>query len=82
MSVHPTQHVMCHVSHVTCNVSHVIFFYKVVKLIGGGSVIIGAYLVYFTDYEVDIVEVIFNLYVQGSKFGGKSINLAGKLLKS
>ena len=42
-------HVMCHVSHVTCHVSHVkffvffcCFFVKVVKLIGGGSVINGA----------------------------------------
>ena len=37
----------CHMSHVTCHVSHVtfsyFFFYKVVKLVGGGSVINGAY---------------------------------------
>ena len=34
----------CNVSHVTCHVSYVIFFfYKVVKLIGGVSVINGAY---------------------------------------
>ena len=44
--------VMCHVSRVTCHVSHItcqdflfLFFFsdKVVKLIGGGSVINGAY---------------------------------------
>ena len=50
-------HVKCHVSHVTCHMSHVTcqmsiilfiyFFYKVVKLFGGGSVINGAYPVYF-----------------------------------
>ena len=47
-------HVMCHVSRVTCHVSHVTcnffsFFFsdKVVKLIGGGSVINGAYPVQF-----------------------------------
>ena len=36
--------VRCHMSHVTCHLSHVtyIFFYKVVKLVGGGSVIDGA----------------------------------------
>ena len=36
--------VMCHVSHVTCHMSHVflfVFLDKVVKLIGGGSVING-----------------------------------------
>ena len=39
---------MCHMSHVMCHVSHVkrdffiiIFFYKVMKLVGGGSVING-----------------------------------------
>ena len=43
---------MCHVSHVTCQLSHVIFFLfikkfdKVVELVGGGSVINGAYPVY------------------------------------
>ena len=39
-------HVRCHVSGVTCHVSHVRFFSssdKVVKLIGGESVINGAY---------------------------------------
>ena len=30
------------------------------------------YLALFTDYEDDIFEVISNLHVQGSKFGGKS----------
>ena len=33
--------VTCCVSHVTCHVSHVTFFYKVVELVGGGSVING-----------------------------------------
>ena len=45
--------VKCHVSHVTCHMLHVtchifFFFYKVVKLIGGGSVINGAYPVQFS----------------------------------
>ena len=42
--------VMCHVSRVTCHMIHIyIFFFpdKVVKFIGGGSVINGAYPVYF-----------------------------------
>ena len=34
--------VACHVSRVTCYVFFVCVFYKVVKLIGGGSVINGA----------------------------------------
>ena len=33
-------HVTCHMSCVTC---HIFFFYNVVKLIGGGFVINGAY---------------------------------------
>ena len=39
-------HVRYHMSGVTCQVSHVTyfyFFYKVVELVGGGSVINGAY---------------------------------------
>ena len=37
-------HVTCHVSHVTCHMSHVKKkFDKVVELVGGGSVINGAY---------------------------------------
>ena len=42
-------------SRVTCHVSHVIiiiFFYKAVKLIGGGSVINGAYPVYFIFFTI------------------------------
>ena len=45
---------MCHVSHVTCHMSHVTIFFvcfflhKVVKLIGGGSVINGAYPIKFS----------------------------------
>ena len=34
--------VTCHVSHVICHMSHIFFFYKLVKLVGGGSVINGA----------------------------------------
>ena len=44
---------MCHVSHaVTCHVSHVTFLFsdKVVKLIGVGSLINGAYPVWFFQY--------------------------------
>ena len=44
-------HVTYHVSRVTCHVSHVIFLSKkkdnVVELVGGGSVINGAYPVLF-----------------------------------
>ena len=37
-------HVTCHLSRVTCHMSHFfLFFYKVLELIGGGSVINGAY---------------------------------------
>ena len=47
--------VTCHVSHVMCHLSHVMcqifFFYKVVKLIGGGSVINGAYPVKYLMYK-------------------------------
>ena len=37
-------HITCHMSHVVCHMSHVVFlyiyiFYKVVRLVGGGSVI-------------------------------------------
>ena len=43
--------VKCHVSHVTCCVSHVTIyiylFFKVVKLVGGGSVINRAYPIQF-----------------------------------
>ena len=54
ISLHPNRkcsppnhfsHVMCHVSRVTYQVSHVtFFFYKVVELFGGGSIINGARL--------------------------------------
>ena len=58
----PVSHVRCQVSLVTCHVSHVMCktshekrrekkeekdLEKVVELVGGGSVIIGAYPVYF-----------------------------------
>ena len=43
--------VTCHMSHVTCHVSHVFFlsflFNEVLKLVGGGSVINGAYPIKF-----------------------------------
>ena len=44
--------VTCHVSHVTCHLSHVIchdvfFFGKGLELVGGGSIINGAYPVSF-----------------------------------
>ena len=50
---------MCHVSGVTCQMSHVtchmsnidIFFYKVLKLVFGGSLINGAYPVWFLDFS-------------------------------
>ena len=47
----PVSHVMCHVSHVMCHISHFFSFLlnKVVKLIGGGSVIYGAYPVKFSS---------------------------------
>ena len=53
-NVHPTIRVMCHMSCVTCPLSHEFFFlhflYKLdimVGLVGGGSVINGAYPVQF-----------------------------------
>ena len=58
--------VTCQVSHVTCQVSVVKcqvslfliptdFFYKVVDLVGGGSVIYGAYLVWFNSKYTSII---------------------------
>ena len=52
-------HVRCEVSGVTCQVSHVTFFIyflldKVVELVGGGSVINGAYLVYFIEDHISV----------------------------
>ena len=35
----------------------------------------------FTGYGYDIFEVIFNLHVQGSKFGGKFDNFSEKPFK-
>ena len=53
-------HVMCHVSHVTSHVSHFWFFfvYKEVELVGGGSVINGAYpssFLYKTNWQFPII---------------------------
>ena len=39
------------------------------------------YFALFTDYEDDIFEVISNLHVQGSKFGGKMTKFGGKSFK-
>ena len=36
------------------------------------------YFASFTDYENDIFEVISNLHVQGSKFGGEINTFCGK----
>ena len=49
--------VRCHVSGVTCQVSCflLLFFFKVVELVGGGSVINGAYPVYLYR-KVDTVK--------------------------
>ena len=48
-------HVMCHVSHVTffffLSFFILLFLDKVVKLVGGGSVINGAYPVYFFSMQ-------------------------------
>ena len=58
---HVTCHVTCHVSHVMCHVSrvtcHNLFFFfsdKVLKLIGGGSVINGAYPVQFLNTSLSM----------------------------
>ena len=40
-----------------------------------------AYFASFTYYEDDILEVISNWHVQGSKFNGKFTNLKGKSKK-
>ena len=51
--------VTCQVSRVRCLVSHIffyfIFFYKVVGLVGGGSVINGAYPVKFYTVKAKIM---------------------------
>ena len=69
-------YVTCHVSHITCHMSHVtIFFFlffsdKVVKLIGGGSVINGAYPVLFRSIlqlnrlHQKVASICRTLYVQ------------------
>ena len=40
---HHPRSVTCHVSHVTCQMFFFVFFYKVVELVGRGSVIDRAY---------------------------------------
>ena len=51
-------HAMCHVSHVTCHGQLVPFFlllfYKVVDLIGGGSVINGAFPIQFIEQLIPL----------------------------
>ena len=39
------------------------------------------YFASFTDYEGDISEIISNLHIQGSKFGGKIYKFAEKSFK-
>ena len=39
------------------------------------------YFASFTDYEYDIFEVISNLHIQGSNFGGKIAKFCGKSFK-
>ena len=56
--------VMCHISHVTCQ--HIFFiFYKVVKPVGGGSVINGVYTVYL--FNVRSLEIDLSLSSLGVK---------------
>ena len=43
---------MCHMSHITFFLSF--FADKVVELVGGGSVINGAYLVYFIEDHISV----------------------------
>ena len=43
--------------------------------------IVLTYFASFTGYEDDIFEVIFNLHIQGSKFGGKFYQFGGKSFK-
>ena len=43
--------------------------------------IVFAYFPSFTGYRYDIVEVISNLHIQGSKFGGKFYKFGGKSFK-
>ena len=47
--------VMCHVSRVMCHMYF--FFYKVVKLIDGESVINGAYLVLFLNASLIVTDL-------------------------
>ena len=70
--------VMCHLSRVTCQMSKKLhFFYpekkldKAVELVGGGSVINGAYPVQFVSKKI-IYEVIRKLFV-GCRVTLKSI---------
>ena len=55
-------HVICCVSYVTCHMSHVRFF-LVVDLVGGGSVINGAYPVYFIYSNPLQLEMMAQLFL-------------------
>ena len=58
--------ISCHMSCVTCHMSHVMCHMfvldKVVKLVSGGSVINGAYPVWFIHVTQVIVSVLPNLF--------------------
>ena len=60
-------HVTCHMSQVTCHYFYLFFSDKVVKLVGGGSVINGAYHVYLCKMEgVDWhIQLVLTNYVWG-----------------
>ena len=51
-------HVTCHMSHVKCNKSHFFFSDKLVKLVGGGSVINGAILSCLHMFQPQIIIVL------------------------
>ena len=69
-NVHHPPNITCHWSHVTCHMSgarchrsqyYYIFFYKVVGLVGEGSVINGAYAVYF-DFIIGVICTLREIY--------------------
>ena len=62
----PASGVRCHVSGVTCNFFFYLFFFfdKAVKLVGGGSVINGAYPVWFIRLEIFL---LYTLYLKKQK---------------
>ena len=73
-NVHPPKRVTCHMSRVTCQMSHffyiymyiyiyIFFLYKVVELIGGGSVINGATPSSFPNYILHICHKYASKYI-------------------